>query len=166
MAAATFAVRVATLRDIRALVALCDALNAHLDMPTGRLRASAFRDAMFGRSAFVFADVAEAPGEGRRKPRLVGYALSHDAFSTDFGERGMFLIDLYVEPDLRRAGVGRALMKQVAKRTKARGGTHVWWASATSNRQARRFYGAIGADDERFRAHTLSGRDFEKLARP
>jgi GNAT superfamily N-acetyltransferase len=159
------ATRAATPRDLKTLIALCDALNAHLGMPTGRLEPKEFRAAIFGRNAFVFADVAEAPSQGAARAPIIGYAFSHDAFSTDFGERGMFLVDLYVEPEARRSGVGIALLRAIARRTKARGGSHVWWASATTNRQARRFYAASGASEERFCAHTLVGRAFEKLAR-
>lgn len=158
------ATRTATSRDLKTLIALCDALNAHLDMPTGRIETKSFRSALFGRNAFLFADVAQASQEGRREPEIVGYALSHDAFSTDFGERGLFLVDIFVAPGWRRAGAGDALIKAVAKRAKARGGTHVWWASAPSNRPARRFYAAVGASDERFHAHTLSGAAFTRLA--
>ncbi len=164
MTAPRITTRAAVRRDLKTLVALCDALNAHLDMPTGRLEAKTFNAAIFGRNAFVFADLAEAAA-AKGKPAIVGYALSHDAFSTDFGERGLFLVDLYVEPGFRRSGAGAALMRAVARRAKARGATHVWWASSTTNAPARRFYGAIGATDERFHAHTLAGRAFEKLAR-
>lgn len=162
--AVTIATRVATPRDLSSLVSLCDALNAHLGVETGRLEPKKFRAALFGRNAFMFGDIAEAAEEGARKPKIVGYALSHDAFSTDFGERGLFLVDLYVEPGARRSGAGLGLLKSVAKRAKARGGTHVWWASAPSNLSARRFYGAAGADEERFCVHTLAGRAFRRLA--
>lgn len=161
---AKFKTRTAGPRDLDAVLMLCDSLNAHLAMPTGRLEKKEFRAALFGRNAFVFADLVEAATPYDARPAVVGYALSHDAFSTDFGERGMFLVDLYVEPCWRRAGAGLALMKAVMVRTKARGGSHVWWASSTTNAPARRFYQSLGASDERFRAHTLSGRDFDRLA--
>lgn len=161
---ARVAIRQAEMRDLKTVVALCDALNDHLGMETGRLKPAEFRAALFGRNGFLIADVAEAPTGSKTRPRIVGYALSHDAFSTDFGERGMFLVDLYVEPDFRRVGAGAALLKAVARRTKARGGTHVWWASAPTNRAARRFYEASGADEDRFCAHTLAGRAFARLA--
>lgn len=157
--------RAAGPRDLKTVVALCDALNAHLGMPTGRLEDKNFRSALFGRSAFVFADLAEAVEDGETRPEVVGYALSHDCFTTDFGERGVYLIDVYVEPAWRRSGAGLALMRAVARRARARGASHLWWASATSNTPARRFYAALGASDERFHAHTLSGAAFDKLAR-
>lgn len=161
---AAVSIRNAGLRDLKTIIALCDALNAHLSMPTGRIDEKKFRAALFGKTAFVFGDIAEGV-ENDRRPEIIGYALSHDAFSTDFGARGLFLIDLYVEPAWRRAGAGLALLKAVARRARERGGNHVWWASANSNFQARRFYDAIGAEDERMHVHTLVGRAFEKLSR-
>lgn len=159
-------VRPAAPRDLKALLAMCDALNAHSGLPTGRLDPKEFRAALFGRRAFMYADIAEAveteePGQ-RGGP--VGYALSHDAFSTDFGERGVYLIDIYVEPAWRRAGVGEALMAAVAARAKERGGSHVWWATMPFNYQARRFYAHLGASDEPFHTHAVFGKAFERLA--
>lgn len=160
----TITCRAAGPRDLKTLVALCDALNAHLGMPTGRLEEKQFRAALFGRNAFVFGDLAEAIEDGETRPEIVGYSLSHDCFTTDFGARGMFLIDVYVEPAWRRSGAGLALIKAAARRTKSRGGAHLWWASASSNAPARRFYAAVGASDERFHAHTLAGKAFDRLA--
>lgn len=152
-------------RDLNALVAMCDALNEHSGLPTGRLKPGAFRAALFGKSAFMFADVAEAGEQGRpSRVEPVGYAFSHDAFSTDAGERGFYLVDIYVKPAWRRAGIGKALMAAVAARAKRRGATHIWWASMPFNYRARRFYARLGASDEIFHVHAVSGRAFEKLA--
>ncbi|MEE2692354.1 MAG: GNAT family N-acetyltransferase [Pseudomonadota bacterium] len=161
---ATVTVRAAAPRDLKTIVAMCDALNAHSGVPTGRLDPRRFRAALFGKAAFVFGDIAFAADEGDMRPTPAGYALSHDAFTTDYGERGMYLIDLYVEPAWRRAGVGRALLAAVSKRAKARGGTHLWWGSMPGNFQARRFYAALGATDEKLHSHALFGRAFDRLA--
>lgn len=161
---ATVTVRAAGPRDLKLLVEMCDALNAYSGITPGRLDPKQFRAALFGKTAFVFGDMAFAMEEGERRPSPAGYALCHDGFTTDFGERGMYLIDLYVEPAWRRAGVGRRLLAAVAARTKARGGTHVWWASMSGNFQARRFYAALGASDEKMHSHSLFGRPFERLA--
>jgi len=160
----TVAVRAAAPQDLKLLVAMCDALNAHSGLRTGQLDPKQFRAAMFGKSAFVFGDIAFAMEDGDRRPSPAGYALTHDSFTTDYGERGMYLIDLYVEPAWRRAGVGRKLLAAAAARSKARGGTHLWWASMTNNYQARRFYSSIGAGDEKLHSHSLFGRPFERLA--
>jgi ribosomal protein S18 acetylase RimI-like enzyme len=162
---AIISVRSAAPRDLKALVAMCDALNAHSGLPTGRLDPKQYRAALFGKNAFLFADLAEAMERGEEHPSIAGYILTHDAFTTDFGERGMYVVDLYVEPGWRRAGVGKKLMAAAAARTKARGGTHLWWASMPANHPARRFYEALGATDERIHSHAVFDRPFEKLAR-
>lgn len=156
-------VRAATPRDLPRLVSLCDRLNAYLSLETGHLDVRRFRSAIFGVRAFVFADVAQAAPKGG-EAALVGYALSHDAFTTDRGERGLYLIDLYVEPPARGAGAGRRLMASVAARAKKRGATHVWWGSMAGAARARRFYARLGAQDDRIHSHFLSGPAFDVLA--
>ena len=153
-------------RDLKVLLAMCDALNAHSGVPTGRLDPKEFRSALFGKNAFVFADIAEAMDaeDDGAEFAPAGYALSHDAFTTDYGERGLYIVDLYVEPAWRRAGVGKKLMSVLAARAKARGATHLWWGSMPANFAARRFYASLGATDERIHSHGLFGKPFEKLA--
>lgn len=158
-----FTVRDCAPGDVKALVEMCDALNAHSGLPTGRLDPKEYRAALFGRNAFMFADIAKASLNGG-EPAPIGYLLSHDAFTTDYGERGMYVVDLYVDETWRRAGVGRGLMEAAAARARKRGGTHLWWASMPGNYRARRFYAAIGSTDERLRSHAVFGRPFEKLA--
>lgn len=164
MSAAAISVRACAPRDLKALVAMCEALNAHSGLPTGRFDARALRSALFGKNAFLFADIAEAAEIEDGRPSPIGYALSHDAFMTDLGERGMYVVDLYVEPAWRRAGAGRLLMAAAAARAKTRSGVLLWWASLPANWTARRFYAALGSSDERIHSHSLSGRAFERLA--
>lgn len=161
---ATVSVRTASPGDIPHLIAMCDALNAHSGLPTGRLDPKQFRAALFGKAAFVFADIAEAQEEGESRISTAGYALSHDAFTTDFGERGMYVVDLFVEQAWRRCGAGRKLVAAAAARAKARGATHLWWTSMPGNFQARRFYADIGAADEALHSHALHGAPFEQIA--
>lgn len=153
--------RAAEPRDLKALVALCDALNFHSGLTVGRLDVRRFRAAMFGKRAFLFGEVAECVEE---EPRLIGYALSHDSFTTDFGERGLYMVDLYVEAGCRRSGAGRRLIASVAARARSRGATHLWWSSMPGNLPARRFYASIGATNERLHTHALFGKSFASLA--
>lgn len=159
------AVRSAALEDLKALVALCDALNAHSGLPTGRLRPKEFRAALFGRNAFMFADIAEAGVRNGAAPSMIGYALSHDSFTTDYGERGLYVVDLYVADGWRRKGVATKLMAAVAARARDRGASHVWWASMPRNFPARRFYAGLGATDEAVHSHAIFGKSFDRLAR-
>lgn len=153
-------VRAAGPADLASIVRLCDALNAHSGLPTGMLEPRKFRTALFGPRAFMFCDIAESGGEA------IGYALSHDAFLSDTGERSVYLVDLFVEKPWRGGGSGRALMAAVCRRARRRGAAHVWWASTPHNLGARRFYARIGATDEPVRAHSLYGVAFRRLAAP
>ncbi len=153
-------VRAANPADLSSIVRLCDALNDHAGLPTGLLDARKFRTALFGPRAFMFADLAEAGGEP------IGYALSHDAFTSDTGERSMYLVDLFVEKHARRSGAGRALMAAVCRRARRRGAAQLWWASTPHNLGARNFYARIGATDEAVRVHSLHGAAFRRLAAP
>lgn len=157
-----FAVRIAAPEDVKELVALCEALNAHSGLPTGRLTPRSFRAALFGRNAFMTADIARASGAARP---MIGYALSHDSFTTDFGERGVYVVDLYVVEGWRRSGVATKLMAAVAARAQRRGASHMWWASMPRNFPARRFYDGLGATDEAIHSHAVFGKPFEKLAK-
>jgi GNAT superfamily N-acetyltransferase len=157
------AVRIAAPKDVKALVNLAEALNELSGLPTGRLAPAEFRAALFGRNAFMAADVAFAADS--EDGAMIGYALSHDSFTTDYGERGVYVVDLYVADDWRRAGVATKLMAAVAVRAKKRGASHLWWASMPRNFTARRFYAELGATDERVHSHAVFGAPFERLAR-
>lgn len=160
-----FAVRIAAPTDLKNLVALCDELNAHSGLPTGRLRPAEFRAALFGKRAFMTAHVAETVVANGGPRHLIGYALSHDSFTTDYGERGVYMVDLYVEMGWRRHGVATRLVRAVAAGAKRRGASHVWWASMPRNFPARRFYAGLGATDEAIHSHAIFGKPFETLAR-
>lgn len=109
------------------------------------------------------AQLAEARIEG--ETRIIGYALSHPSFTTDYGERGVYVVDLYVESGWRRQGVATRLLAVVAAKARRGGATHLWWASMPRNVPARRFYAELGANDERIHSHSIFGAPFERLAR-
>lgn len=71
---------------------------------------AAFDTALFGDSPRVFAEIAEWDGEP------VGFALWFYNFSTFLGRHGIWLEDLYVQPEHRGHGIGKALLGRLAKR--------------------------------------------------
>lgn len=98
--------------------------------------------------------VAEIDGE------IAGYLLYHFGYDADLAERFLHVIDLYVRPDSRRQGVGRALMKRAGEVCLATGGRRLFWAVYSPNRPAFEFYERLGAryiDDMRFMYLTLEG---------
>jgi GNAT superfamily N-acetyltransferase len=152
------AVRRATVDDIELLVTLIEELNAHQKDETGHVTAEAVRRDGFGAAPEFGALLAELDGE------VVGYALYHPTWSTEVGERGLFLYDLYVRDAARGHGVGRALMQAFAAVAKAEGRSFLWWTSKPWNREAAAFYTGLGAIEEDIRAHAIHGDAFDRLA--
>jgi GNAT superfamily N-acetyltransferase len=79
--------------------------------------------------------------EGR--PR--GFALVFHSYSTWRGRRGLWLEDLFVLPDSRRQGVGRALLDRVVALARERGCGRVEWSVLDWNHSAIEFYRSFGA---------------------
>jgi GNAT superfamily N-acetyltransferase len=74
-----------------------------------------------------------------------GYALYFHNFSSWRGRRGLYLEDLFVRPELRRHGIGRALLREVARIAIERGCARMEWLVLDWNRAAIDFYRSLGA---------------------
>lgn len=95
--------------------------------------------ALFGPAPRVFCDLAEADG------RVAGFALWFYTFSTFVGRHGIYLEDLFVEPEFRGRGIGKALVRHLARRCVAEGLGRFEWAVLDWNAPAIQFYRAQGA---------------------
>jgi GNAT superfamily N-acetyltransferase len=101
-----------------------------------------FHQALFGPNPSVFAHVVEHESDGRR---LGGFALWFLNFSTWLGVNGLYLEDLYVRPELRGSGYGKALLSTLAKECIDNGyGRFEWWV-LDWNEPALGFYRSLGA---------------------
>lgn len=78
--------------------------------------------------------------------RAVGFALVFHTYSTWRGRRGIWLEDLFVLPEHRRSGVGRALLDRVMSLAKERGCGRVEWSVLDWNQPAIDFYRSYGAN--------------------
>jgi len=94
---------------------------------------------LFGAAPRVFCDIAET-GAGP-----VGFALWFYSVSTFEGRHGLYLEDLYVRPDARGAGVGKALLAHLARRCAAQGLARLEWSVLDWNAPAIAFYDSLGA---------------------
>ena len=74
-----------------------------------------------------------------------GYAVFFHNFSTFLGRSGMYLEDLFVEPELRGKGIGKALLAAVAKEAQQRDCGRLEWAVLDWNKPAIDFYLSLGA---------------------
>ena len=97
--------------------------------------------ALFGEAPAVFAFVVDGdePGE------LAGLAIWFLTFSTWEGVHGIHLEDLYVAPQHRGAGHGRALLARLAQEAVDRGLARVEWAVLDWNEPSIGFYRSLGA---------------------
>jgi ribosomal protein S18 acetylase RimI-like enzyme len=135
-------VREAMPADAETIADFARALSLEEGYPAPALRAEHVRAEGFGASPRFGALIAERHG------RPVGYALFYRAYATEHAERGLYLQDLYVVPEARRQGTGRALMAAVARACQADGGCYVFWNARPRNRAALAFYRALGARKE------------------
>lgn len=96
-------------------------------------------DALFGEPRAAEAVLAWLDG------RPVGYALWFYTYSTFLGKRGFYLEDLFVVPEARGRGIGRALLAHLARIAVTRGCCRIDWAVLNWNEAAIRFYRSLGA---------------------
>jgi GNAT superfamily N-acetyltransferase len=75
----------------------------------------------------------------------IGFAVFFHNFSTVLGRRGLWLEDLFVKPEHRRKGYGRALFLHVARIAHERRCGRFEWAALDWNEPAIRFYKSMGA---------------------
>ena len=96
-------------------------------------------ESLFGNSPDAHALVAEY----RAQP--VGFALYFFNFSTWLGRPGLYLEDIYVDPQFRGLGIGKALLAKLARIAVERGCGRFEWSVLDWNEPSIRFYDSLGA---------------------
>ena len=81
----------------------------------------------------------------RDEGRNVGFALFFHNFSTFLGRGGIYLEDLFVLPECRGRGYGKAILKELARIAVERGCGRLEWACLDWNEPSIRFYRSLGA---------------------
>lgn len=95
----------------------------------------------------------------------VAFAVFFHNFSTFVGRRGLYLEDLFVKPEYRGRGVGRALLKHLARIAVERGCGRMEWIVLDWNAPAIKFYEQIGARPlDEWTTFRLTGEALENLA--
>lgn len=95
----------------------------------------------------------------------VGFALFFHNFSTFLGRAGIYLEDLYVKPQFRGKGYGKALLKKLAQIAVERGCGRLEWCCLDWNRPSIDFYLSLGAVPmEDWTLYRLSGNTLQKMA--
>jgi GNAT superfamily N-acetyltransferase len=98
-----------------------------------------FRTQLFGLKPRAFAMVAEMSG------RIVGMAIYFFNFSTFHGQPGLYLEDIFVEPEWRGNGIGRAFFAALARRALSEGCSRMEWSVLNWNAPSIAFYRSLGA---------------------
>ena len=97
--------------------------------------------------------------------RAVGFAVYFYNFSTWLGRPGLYLEDLFVSPEDRGKGYGRALLVRLAQIARDRGCGRMEWAVLDWNEPAIKFYRKLGANPmHEWTVFRLTGDEIAKLA--
>ncbi len=96
----------------------------------------------------------------------VGFALFFHNFSTFLGRAGIYLEDLFVLPEYRGYGYGKALLKQLARITVKRGCGRLEWSCLDWNKPSIDFYLSLGAEPmEDWTVYRITGDTLTKMAK-
>lgn len=94
-----------------------------------------------------------------------GFALFFHNFSTFLGRAGIYLEDLYVKPQFRKLGLGKALLRRLAQITIERGCGRLEWACLNWNQPSIDFYRSLGAAPmEEWTTYRVTGDTLCRLA--
>jgi len=138
-------------QDVPAVVAMVHELATYERAPEEcHLTEAQLHAALFGPTPALFGHVAvdlavDAAVDVAVDPEPVGFALWFLNFSTWRGGHGIYLEDLYVRPQARGTGLGRALLATLARICVDRGYGRLDWSVLDWNTPARDVYGALGA---------------------
>jgi GNAT superfamily N-acetyltransferase len=107
------------------------------------------------------AEVIFALADGKE----VGFALFFPNFSTFLGQAGLYLEDLFVLPEYRGRGIGKALFAELARIAARRGYGRIDWGCLNWNEASIKFYRALGAvAQDEWTLYRLAGDALRDLA--
>jgi GNAT superfamily N-acetyltransferase len=137
--------RPATPSDIPLILALIAELAEYEKLAHEAIAdaASIERD-LFGERPYAEVLITEVDGEG------AGFALFFHSYSTFLGKPGLYLEDLFVRPQFRGRGLGKRLMRELARIALERGCGRFEWSVLDWNAPSIAFYrslGAVGMDE-------------------
>ena len=163
---AKLSIRAATEADVPILVAMIRelaeyerALPGAVSVTESHLRYALFREPPAAEAIVACLDEVGVS-------LIVGYALFFHNFSSWRGRRGIFLEDLFVRPEMRRLGVGRALLREIARIALDRKCLGIEWLVADWDEPAIAFCRSFGAAPvEDWTTFRIRGAALEKLGK-
>ncbi len=133
-------IRPATVEDTDEILAMIYELALYEKAPNeAKATREQIIDSFFSADPKVFCEIVEADGE------IAGLAIWFLNYSTWQGKHGIYLEDLFIRPQFRGRGFGKALLKHLAAICQERGyGRFQWWV-LDWNEPSIEFYKALGA---------------------
>lgn len=117
------------------------------------------RQTLFGDQPQAFVLIAEWHGQA------AGFALFFNNYSTFLGRAGIYLEDLFVLPEHRGKGIGKALLVELARLTRQNDGGRLEWSVLDWNEPSIKFYEKLGAQGMReWVPFRLTGDALKRLA--
>ncbi len=152
--------RSATPADVPVLFRLIQALAEYEKLShavTGN--ADALKEHLFGSRPYAEAILGDYAGQS------VGFALFFTNYSTFLTQPGIYLEDIFVLPEYRRLGIGKAILTHLAQLAVERGCGRLEWSVLDWNEPAITFYRRIGASVlEDWRICRVTGESLTHLA--
>jgi len=155
-----FSIRPAIQDDVPLILALIREL-AEYEKLTHEVSATEddLRKWLFGKHPAAEVLIGESDGQP------AAFALFFHNFSTFLGKPGIYLEDLYVRPEFRGQGLGKAMLARLARLAKERGCGRLEWWVLDWNEPAIRFYESLGAVPmDEWTVYRVTGAALEELA--
>lgn len=120
---------------------------------------SIIAESLFGPRPAAEAIIAEVEG------KAVGYACYFTSYSSFLGRGGVYIEDIYVQPHIRGAGIGKRLMARVAQTAVERRRGRLEWAVLDWNEPSIAFYKSLGARAmSEWTVYRVTGAELQALA--
>jgi len=164
----------ATAQDVPLILTLIKALAEYERLAHEVVATEAdIRESLFGATPHAEAVIARALSRGSGEAakadgsEAVGFAVWFHTYSTFLSRRGLYLEDLFVLPAWRGRGVGRALLRHLARIAIERGCGRMEWSVLNWNDPAIGFYRSIGARPmDEWTVYRLTGDALRRVAQP
>lgn len=156
----TLSIRFGELQDIPVIADLIRGLSRYEKLEHEvTMTEEKLTDGLFGERRYAETLIAEQDGTP------VGFALFFHNFSTFLAQPGIYLEDLFVLPEHRASGIGRALLQRLATIAVDRGCGRLEWAVLDWNQDAIAFYVRLGASpNSDWTVYRLTGDRLRSLA--